>query len=846
MMKGIKNKLSKNKSLLNNFTCAEKIDNEWEKKKKSTKLKDPNFLETEYLNLDDDKINATSKLNDRRSIYGRRYDKNVFSVFFLFDQDKKSEKNDIEIKKKNFNSSYLKINNKIKKKKSDKNKKLDCDQEGNESKKKAKNKMIQVHDSNDNSNKFDEKKPCISFILQKDKHINKKKNTKTVDQNDVIEQNEGISVLNSNNFHEHNEYTLSNSKHDDQVTATCFKTNENEKSKTIDITTPLNISSLKTKDLELIDYQPQILQSETSNIKNELNSSGLDLKVQPSGSNKILSNDTNLISDQKSMSEKNTTEKTVIKKLRCFDKANSEDYISLFIQKVDQCAIIFDFKNTNQDLKGKEIKKNTLQELIHFISNNNITFTDEIYYHVVEMFKKNVFRSIPPSLNNVGDLFDPNEDEPVSDLSWPHMHSVYDFFLKFLLLSSFQNTIAKKYIDQNFILRILELFDSEYPVERDFLKTTLHRIYGKFLGLRNFIRKSINNIFLQFIYETEKFSGVGELLEILGSIINGFALPLKEEHKTFLLKVLLPLHKVKHLPLYHSQLSYCVIKFLEKDSSLTKDVLMGLLKFWPKINSSKEVIFLNEIEDIFEIIKPNEFRKILVPLFVQIAKCINSLHFQVCEKILYFWSNEYFLNLVTENAEVVLPIIFASLYELTNATQPGMENGLLKRKLLENPDATTDANVNLIDNGLVLEDHFHGIMPSFNNQNHPHYNVLRIHNTKIKDDNSKSYSLNDYQIKDPASSFYSSNDYVFTCDKYYDDYDDTINPLQYNSAISNWNRTIHSLSYGALKLFMDKNPLLYDHCTITYHQSMVYEEQRNISKKKSWKLIEDYVRDKKI
>ena len=41
----------------------------------------------------------------------------------------------------------------------------------------------------------------------------------------------------------------------------------------------------------------------------------------------------------------------------------------------------------------------------------------------------------------------------------------------------------------------------------------------------------------RFIYETEQFIGVGELLEILGSIINGFALPLKEEHKIFLLKV---------------------------------------------------------------------------------------------------------------------------------------------------------------------------------------------------------------------------------------------------------------------------------------------------------------------
>ena len=56
------------------------------------------------------------------------------------------------------------------------------------------------------------------------------------------------------------------------------------------------------------------------------------------------------------------------------------------------------------------------------------------------------------------------------------------------------------------------------------------------------------------------------------SIINGFALPLKEEHKAFLLRVLIPLHKVKSLSCYHPQLAYCVVQFLEKDPSLTEPV----------------------------------------------------------------------------------------------------------------------------------------------------------------------------------------------------------------------------------------------------------------------------------
>jgi hypothetical protein len=73
------------------------------------------------------------------------------------------------------------------------------------------------------------------------------------------------------------------------------------------------------------------------------------------------------------------------------------------------------------------------------------------------------------------------------------------------------------------------------------------------------------------------------------SIINGFALPLKSEHKQFLVKVLIPLHKVKCLSLYHAQLAYCVVQFLEKDATLTEPVVKGLLKYWPKTCSQKEV-----------------------------------------------------------------------------------------------------------------------------------------------------------------------------------------------------------------------------------------------------------------
>lgn len=368
---------------------------------------------------------------------------------------------------------------------------------------------------------------------------------------------------------------------------------------------------------------------------------------------------------------------TQITKLPSFDEVPPEEKIPLFIAKVDQCNIMFDFNDPSFDIQGKEIKRYTLQELIEFIVTNRLTYANEIYLHMINMFKINLFRPIPPPVNPVGDIYDPDEDEPVNELAWPHMQLVYEVFLRFVESPDFNHQIAKQYIDQNFILKLLELFDSEDIRERDCLKTTLHRIYGKFLSLRSFIRRSINNIFLQFIYETERFNGVAELLEILGSIINGFALPLKEEHKIFLVRVLIPLHKVRCLSLYHPQLAYCIVQFLEKEPLLTEEVVMGLLRYWPKINSTKEIMFLNEIEDIFEVIEPLEFIKVEVPLFVQLAKCISSSHFQVSEKVLSYWNNEYFLNLCIENAEVILPIIFPPLYELTSQLELESSNSFL-------------------------------------------------------------------------------------------------------------------------------------------------------------------------
>ena len=45
----------------------------------------------------------------------------------------------------------------------------------------------------------------------------------------------------------------------------------------------------------------------------------------------------------------------------------------------------------------------------------------------------------------------------------------------------------------------------------------------------------------------------------------------------------------------------CPLQFVDKEPTLAEPVLSQLLKFWPVINSQKEVLFLGEMEEILEL-----------------------------------------------------------------------------------------------------------------------------------------------------------------------------------------------------------------------------------------------------
>ncbi|XAR66961.1 hypothetical protein NMG60_11013359 [Bertholletia excelsa] len=342
------------------------------------------------------------------------------------------------------------------------------------------------------------------------------------------------------------------------------------------------------------------------------------------------------------------------------DVSNSEKQ-NLFISKLNLCCSVYDFSNSDKNYAEKDLKRQILIELLDFVGSGSAKYTELAIASMCKMCAANLFRDFPPKCRSYSARGETEDDEPMFDPAWSHLQLVYDLLLRFISYNSLDVKVAKKYIDHSFILRLLDLFDSEDPRERDCLKTILHRVYGKFMVHRPFIRKSVSNIIYVFVFETERHNGIAELLEVFGSVITGFAIPLKEEHKMFLWRALIPLHKPKSVGTYHQQLTYCVVQFVEKEPRLASTVVKGLLKYWPVRSSQKELMFLSELEELLEKIDMPEFEKVMVPLFRRIGCCLNSSHFQVAERAHFLWNNDHILNLIMQNRQVILPLVFSAL-----------------------------------------------------------------------------------------------------------------------------------------------------------------------------------------
>lgn len=364
------------------------------------------------------------------------------------------------------------------------------------------------------------------------------------------------------------------------------------------------------------------------------------------------------------------SEKDLLGPRESFEECPLQDRTNMFVKKLRVCQVLYDFtSDANED--SHEIVQNKKDELVmimDYIGTTKGIFTATALTELMSMISINIFRPLPADIDSfmTPDL---EEEEPFMDPSWFHLHIVYEIFLRFVISGDVPLTSLPKYITVPFLNRMMEVFASKDGRERDYLKLILHRTYAKCMELRTPIRALIADRLTEHLSDpvSTSYTGIAELLEVTGTIISGYTSPLKKEHVEFLHTTLIPLHKATFYQLFASPLTYCVTQMVQKDKQLAEPVIKGLIRYWPQCNSTKELSFLEEFEDIVELLPMSAHAKLVVPVARILGHAIETPHFQVSERVLYLWHNASIVALMSRHIDQALPILFPALYKHAEA-----------------------------------------------------------------------------------------------------------------------------------------------------------------------------------
>jgi len=73
------------------------------------------------------------------------------------------------------------------------------------------------------------------------------------------------------------------------------------------------------------------------------------------------------------------------------EDATSGERELLFLQKIGQCSVVFDFVHDPlSDLKWKEVKRSALNEVVEYVTSNRGVLTDPVYPEIVHMVSVHV------------------------------------------------------------------------------------------------------------------------------------------------------------------------------------------------------------------------------------------------------------------------------------------------------------------------------------------------------------------------------------------------------------------------------------------------------------------------
>ena len=271
---------------------------------------------------------------------------------------------------------------------------------------------------------------------------------------------------------------------------------------------------------------------------------------------------------------------------------------------------------------------------------------------------------------------------PIEDERWAHLQLIYD-----LLDSALKNrkikksTISDTILTSNsncFLQCLISLFGSNNELELDKVKHLVHGIYGRVKELRAVLRQYLSDYCCNYIDHNDvcivnnSSQGICAMLEVFAAVFAGLVVPVKKQNVSLFKNAILPLHKTHHFDRFYQRLVYCCEIFVSKDITIACDILIFLLKCWPKEFPLKEKLFIQEALAIFGAYmehakfeqcitnnqqERNRFDDIEIKILKQFVACIKISDCIVCQEAIKSIKNTYVERLIDKHQLIVTPLI---------------------------------------------------------------------------------------------------------------------------------------------------------------------------------------------
>ena len=276
---------------------------------------------------------------------------------------------------------------------------------------------------------------------------------------------------------------------------------------------------------------------------------------------------------------------------------------------MELCSLPYDY--VDEKPARRELREVMLTDLKDYVMARKV-LNERSYPVALRMIRKVLFRTLPPSRRNGNDSDDDDDDDEdgedgapaaavdkAEEAAWPHRVLVYQFGIRLFSSRDVPSDVADRHVSRLFISNLVELFQTELASEREMLVKMMRNLWNKMPRRQEAIISVIQHALQSCVYETpwEVHCGLTDLLSFVNTVAADFATEptLEPAHRRLLIRSIMPLHSLGYVRRCHDALRECVVIFVEKDPSLSSEVLRVLLRLWPATSTAKEEMFLEEV-----------------------------------------------------------------------------------------------------------------------------------------------------------------------------------------------------------------------------------------------------------